>query len=463
MQRRRQRWLARATGLVALAAITVAPAPAARAQDGATVATAKATAIVVKVAPAVGALQLALGSGISVAEIKNSLAQAQSTSADLGLIATALVGEQCDGSEASFKESDLPHPIRIDNRGGDAHAETAAAPFGRDGAGVQQVRATAQPLAEAVSTSTKLELGPLVAIDGGRAVTTTEVIDGKARVAHGTVSADLVIPGILSLKGLQWDAFHRTGTSPSAHASFEVGRVVLLGQTIPVQGVSAEDLIATLNTGLAPLGITLTAPFVERFTDPADVVRITPLQVRFGDSPLGALLLGPLLDASRQVRDDLAASVISATCKASTLFLLGEIAIGQLSGIGSTLISVGGAEATTGLVALEDPFGDGGLLGPSPAAPAAPATPAAPAAPAAPTGPAVAPAAPQPPPVATQPAGSFRRLCESVHPFRWPSCSGGAGTFVGFGAIGATAGIALLDWRHQRRRSKRAAGVGGAA
>ena len=453
MQRRRRRWLTRAVAATALGALTIAPAPAARAQDGGTVATAKATAIVVKVAPAVGALELALGSGISVSEVKNNLAQAQSQSADLGLIATALVGEQCDGSEASFKESDIPHPIRVDNRKGDAQVEAAAAPFGTDGAGVQRVRATTQPLSEAVSTTTKLGLGPLIALDGGRAVTTTEIVDGKARVAHGTVSVDLVIPGVLALKGLRWDALHRTGTAPSASASFEVGSVELLGQAIPVQGVSPEDLIATLNTGLTPLGITLTAPFVERFTDPADVVRITPLRIRFGDSPLGAVLLGPLLDASRQLRDDLAAAVIAATCKASTLFLLSEIAVGQLSGIGSTLISVGGAEATTGLVALENPFGEGGLLGPSPAAPA-PSGPSAPSAPAAPTAPAVDPAAPPTPTVEAVPAGSFRRLCESVHPFAWPSCSAGAGPFVGAAAIGATGAIALLDWRHQRRRSK---------
>jgi hypothetical protein len=53
-----------------------------------------------------------------------------------------------------------------------------------------------------------------------------------------------------------------------------------------------------------------------------------------------------------------------------------------------------------------------------------------------------------------QPIGSFERVCQSVHPFRWPSCSAGAGPFVGLGALAATAGLVAIDWRHQRKRRR---------
>jgi hypothetical protein len=78
----------------------------------------------------------------------------------------------------------------------------------------------------------------------------------------------------------------------------------------------------------------------------------------------------------------------------------------------------------------------------------------------------VPPAAVVPPPpvavprdVATAPIGDFERVCESVHPFDWPSCSTGSAPFVGIAAVAATAAIALLDWRHQRRRTRARAGT----
>src|SRR5690606_27313247 len=58
---------------------------------------AKATAQVAKVAPGVGSLELAIGSGTAVAELKNQLAQSQAQSFDLGLIGTTLTAEGCTG------------------------------------------------------------------------------------------------------------------------------------------------------------------------------------------------------------------------------------------------------------------------------------------------------------------------------------------------------------------------------
>src|SRR5690349_5581745 len=100
--------------MAALLAVPVVASPA-DAQDS-QIGSAKAIAVVVKVAPTVGALELALGSGVSVSEVRNKIAQAQTTAVDLGLIGSTLTGDKCDGSPSTFKESDLPQALRVDNR-----------------------------------------------------------------------------------------------------------------------------------------------------------------------------------------------------------------------------------------------------------------------------------------------------------------------------------------------------------
>jgi hypothetical protein len=300
-------------------------------------------------------------------------------------------------------------------------------------------------------------------VSAGKAVATTEIVDdGAGRIAHAHVGVDLEIPGILKLANLQWDAYHRSGTDADAHADFTFGDIEVLGLPIPTSNLPLDDIVKTLNTLLTPLGLTITLPHVERFTEPADVVRITPLQITFGNSPITSVLTGPILDATRELRDNLAASIIAATCRASTPFLVLEILLGQLAGTGTTLISLGGAEATTGASVIDDPFGNDGLLPPTTGDSGAPTGDTSGGPVSVPhgsvtvppgSGQALTPPA-APAEVATAPIGSFERVCESVHPFNWPHCSAGAAPFVGIAAVIATAAIAVLDWRHQRRRGR---------
>ena len=74
-----------------------APAPRAEFSNG----QAKATAVVTKIGPGVGNLELALGSGVAVSELKNELAQAQAQALDLGLIGTTLTSEGCSDAVVS--------------------------------------------------------------------------------------------------------------------------------------------------------------------------------------------------------------------------------------------------------------------------------------------------------------------------------------------------------------------------
>ncbi len=186
-------------------------------------------------------------------------------------------------------------------------------------------------------------------------------------------------------------------------------------------------------------------PTVERFTEPADVVRITPLQIRFGDSPVTSVLTGPLLDATRELRDDLAACPSSqVTCRAATPMLLAEILIGQLAGTGSTLDRPSAApRRPPAWSPSRTRFGDGGpgAARPTTAAPTPSRRRRRRCRPVDGAGRAgVVP----PPPVAVRtprrrhrPDRRLRAGLRSVHPFDWPSCSAGVGAVR----------------RHRRRRS----------
>ena len=411
---------------------------------------AKATGTVVKVAPGVGALELALGSGIAVSELKNELAQAQATSFDLGLIGTTLTAEGC--RDAAFTDDDLPHPTRVDNREGDTSASEDEGPVAGEtfGAGREQAAATTKPSATAVATTSASD-GPAVAVGGGQATAITEVVDGAARQAHATVELDLTLAGgAAELSNLRWEALHRTGKGPVAEASFDVGTAKLLGVPVPLESLQAAEDV--LNTGLAETGITITMPKVERFTKPTDLIRVTPLLITLRDSPAGKAILGPGLNASREQREQLFTDLSAAFCDAAGALLVGDIGVSIASGTGFVTYAIGGAEAISGDFIAENPFG----------AAIAPPTLTPPASGVVSPGGVVVPAAPTAPPAGggtgqvggqrIADVGPLEELCETVHPFDWPDCSKGAMAPLGVLGLLATTGVAALDWRHQRRR-----------
>ena len=215
--------------------------------------------------------------------------------------------------------------------------------------------ATAEPLAGSVAT-TVASFGDLVTVRGGRAEAVTEVIDGAARQAHATVEVGLGIAGLIDLSGLRWDAIHRTGKDPIAEASFDIGTARLLGIPIPLD--SLADLEKVINDALAPVGITINFPKVERFTEPADLVRITPLRIVLKDSPTGKAVVSPVLDVTREQRSQMFDTLAAAICEAAGALLVADIGVSIVGGTGFIVIEVGGAEATTGELVLENPFGE---------------------------------------------------------------------------------------------------------
>lgn len=425
--------------------------------------TAKAVAMVSRIGPGVGDLELAMRGGLAITQLTNSLAQATSQTLDLGLIGSSLTAEGCNG--AALTPEDLPQPTFVDNRDGDASLARDESGGGGDapfGLGRMQVDATDEPVgARAATSTTAAEVGQGLRLTGGRATARTEVLPGKGREALAEVVSTLELGGVLSLEGMRWRAYHRTGVEPEAEAGFEIGRASVGGVPMPTSDTEAFEKAA--NDALAPFGVRILLPEVQRLLEPTDLVRVSGLRIEIRDSPLGGTLFGPLLGATREARGDLFDSLTEAVCEASSILLVGDIALSVISGTGFLTIDLGGAEASSSDFELKSPFGEIGPV-PPPAPPAvAPSTGGGSSAPVA-----APPVVPQPvtapeatttgPAVpASSSRGPFEELCESINP-NGGGCSEGAAATVGLLALLATVGVAGADVLRQRR-----AGTGGDA
>jgi hypothetical protein len=342
----------------------------------------------------------------------------------------------------------LPQPTRVDNRAGDASAarnefETGIPGFGL---GHMEARATKQPLAEAVATGGTLQLGPAVTLSGGRAQATSRVVDGRAREAQASVDASIDVGGVVQLSGLRWDARHRTGADPAVDGHFDIASAAAFGIPLPLDQLAGVQ--EQVNAALAPLGASVQLPRVERLEEPADLVRVTPLRILFKDSPAGAAVLGPGLVASRPVRTSLFDQIVAINCQLASFLLVGDVSVSVLAGTGFLVLDIGGAEAGTAENRFVNPFGDEGR--PPDGADVLPADAQAEPGGLPPPGASAGEALPAPATDEAVRVASETR-CESSHPFRWPPCSRGAAVPLGVLAVLAVAGVALLDWRHQKR------------
>jgi hypothetical protein len=441
------------TGVVAVASagLLAATFGVASGEDGAPIGpgTAKATAIVAQVAPGVGSLQLGITSGVAVAEIKNTLGQAQAKTLDLGLVGSTLTGESC-GNAATISPSDLPQPTRVDSRGGKASLTEDQVPLPGTplGVGHRVAEASPDPSAKAISDIVQTITG-LIDISAGHAEASARAIKGQGREAEAKVSVDLTLAGAIKLSALNWDAYHRSGKDPKATASFDIGTGSLLGLPIPTESLASLETV--LNSALEYTGLSITFPKVERFTQPADLIRMTPLTIELRNSQAGHDLLGPILDLTREQREQLFDQIAASFCQASAATLVGGIGLDIAAGSGFLTIELGGAEATTGDLVLESPFGpdEGGSVD-LPSSDLGGGVP--------PGSFVTVPDGTAPPASVVQPAakvGPLEDHCESAHPLRHTACSKGAALAVGLIGVLATAAVGALDWRHQRRRAAR--------
>lgn len=446
--------------LLAVAALSVSPG-AAQVGEGELEGggTAKATAKVAKYAPGVGTLELGVTNGVAVTQITNFLAQATAQTADFGLIGTSLAAETCRGNYY-FHERDFPQPTSVDNREGDASDVRDERGDGGAPVGVGRMEVEAKeavPEAKALVTGAKSGVDGVFEIGGGSAEAVTRVIPGSGREALATATTSISLGGgALRLDDLRWFAHHRSGGDPTASASFEIGSATFGGVPYPTDDLAAFE--QTLNDLLAPSGVVVGFPEVERLTEPTDLIRATPMTIEFRDSELAATAFGPALEITREQRENAFDQLTSLACDFASFLLVGDVAVSVATGTGFLVIELGGVEATSGDFVVSNPFATGSA-GPAATNPPTGATPTTgsisdPGSSAAPAPPST-PGAVGPGPVATAPvssSGPLIDLCESVHPSRDPSCSTGTVAAVVLVGVLATLAVGGGDYLRQRRR-----------
>jgi hypothetical protein len=417
---------------------------------------AKATAILTEVAPGVGSLKLGMTVGVAVSQTTNALSQAQGQASDLGLIGTSLTAEGCDGGDPTVSPSQLPQPLRVDNRKGDVSETRDELPFGPFGGGRLAAAATTKPASNASASGFGLDIPGFLNLGGGKSSAETELLPGVGREARAAVEGNLDIGGIVKLSGMRWSARHRTGPDipVEAEAAFDVGRATIGG--LPFPSSDADTLEAAVNTALAPSGVSIDFPDVEHVTEPQDLVRATPMTILLKDSPAGSAVLGPVLNLTRAQREQLFDELAAQFCDAASALFVGDIGVSVIGGTGFLAINIGGAEALSSNLVFVDPFGTvepftpvqdvidaiGGVAPTTPArrvggTPAVAGTPDIPGT--------VIPGRP------AANIGPLEKVCESVHPFQWPDCSKGSAAVVGFLGLLATLGVGALDFRRHRK------------
>jgi hypothetical protein len=238
------------------------------------------------------------------------------------------------------------------------------------------VAANADPSARATTTSGRLGFGPVAEIVQGRTEATTGIVDGKARVAHAVTTIDRLdlLGGMITLVDLRWEATQRSGAGEGTDGGFTVGSVLLQGKPLPApptlptapgsNGSPLPDPLTALNTALGPTGIAVVAP---HFESANGIAQVSPMSLRFSDSALGRVVLGPIVGALQPLRDPIVGGLLAASCDFGTAVTVADVAAGVLTGSGGISFDVGGVTATTEGEHYDNPLaggpGDGSELG----------------------------------------------------------------------------------------------------
>jgi hypothetical protein len=241
----------------------------------------------------------------------------------------------------------------------------------------QQVWATAAPSARATTTSASLGLASAVEILNGRTDADVGVLGGRTREAHAVTTIDRLslFGDQVALVDVRWEAIQRTGDGERVDGHFSVGQVLFGGEPLPSPPAppaklpaapqpTLPDPLAALNTALAPSGISIVAPHLE---NAGGVARVTPLSIRFADSALGRVVLGPIVTSLQPLRDPVVGGLLAISCDFGTAVTVADVATSILTGSGAVSFDFGGVTATTEGETYDNPFaggiGDGGDLG----------------------------------------------------------------------------------------------------
>ncbi|MEO7430269.1 MAG: hypothetical protein ABIY48_12905, partial [Acidimicrobiales bacterium] len=335
---RRTKRAALAVAATALA-VTLATEPGGAASAGTAPfnnGTGSATALGYKVNPTNGNLSFGITFGEAIAGHQNTAATGQSRAINLGVIGVTLAGEACDGGPPTMAEKDQPQPVIA--RSGEKGAAEGMTATEKPGGIEKYARATTAPFAEAITTIGPMGDPATLFINGGRTITHSGVINGNtrealARTELGTVS---IGGGAVELKGLTWQAIHRSGAVNETIGTFSIGSASIGGQVQSLPGDGFQQA-AALNALLKPLGLNLTPPGVRV---EQGIVFVDPLKIGVIPSPERDAVLGGVISGAQPVRDQIVDALLKQDCGNATYVTIGDIVLGSFTGAGALLLEL---------------------------------------------------------------------------------------------------------------------------
>jgi len=413
-------------------------------------------------APRTGGFAYTVTGGSSIADYRGSLAQAESQSANFGLIGTSLTAQGCDGSAPTVSPDQLPQPLIAESDKGNSSKSADQAGIAQSGVlaagGHETVSVTTVPSSTASFDGNNLTIPGVAAATGMTTSAAAELIPGKARTASADAAVGRLslLGGVVVLDNLRWTADQRSGAGAYARASFTAGDVIVNGQT---QSGSADQLATVfdaVNSVLAPSGLHVSLPVVKKTSNG---VTVTPLSIGIDDSTLGAAIVNPVLTASQPVQEQIQNILYGFSCKFGTAFTVEDIGLSAVDGTGGADLVFGGVSAASDGTSYANPFGNVSLGSGS----AALGTASAPGSTTSTVGglpgtapPPAAGAVGSVPGAAPQLAGNSQTSasCASTSPAHWPHCSDGNALVVGLLGLAAVAAIGGGDWLATRRRRR---------
>ena len=304
--------------------------------------TGSAVALGYKANPTNGNLSFGITAGESIAGHQNTGATGQSRAINLGVIGVTLAGEGCDGGEATMPEDKQPQPVIA--RSGEKGADQG---FRESEQGLIEkfAKATTDPYGEAVTTIAPSGDPATAYISGGRTISHSGIVGGNTREALARTEIDGLSlgGGAVKLRGMTWEAIHRSGAKNETLGTFSIDGIEIGGQKVPVQK-DALDQLEGLNAALTPLGFKITAPKIRVeqgivFVDPL-IVAVIPSQSRDG-------ITGPVIGGAQPIRDQVTAAMLEQDCGNATYITVADIVLGGVSGAGQIGLELGGVQATT--------------------------------------------------------------------------------------------------------------------
>jgi hypothetical protein len=355
---------------VLLAAGGMAPATAARSAEPFVPGTGAASSEVGRIALRSSGASLAFGVGGTRARYAGAQGNAETYGLDMGLLEVASKAPVACGTSMGslFPAEAMPKRLHVSSGDGASSARAASAGEGTP-VEIMSQSGSAKPgsAADAGVVGVRMEIPGLLSAVGGTAESAALLTPGQARTAQGGsgLGSLTLAGGLVRLEGMRWTASHRTGARPDSSAGFTIGGMTVAGQAMPVSDApSLSDSLAAANAALAPLGLALNAPRVDRSVRG---IGVTPMQLSIAPTPALRTLLATALEGVQPVRTQLLTILqpfkLAKDCGLATAvgfgYLIADLTLVVLGDNGRVDLEFGGATAGTRFLTYANPLASG--------------------------------------------------------------------------------------------------------